>query len=260
MFNTEFLHVIRSYELEVIKAYLTPGAKVLEIGGGTGIQAKLLDEQGFNVVSIDLPRSQYALDRVFSVIDYDGEHIPFGDRTFDVVLSSNVLEHVENLPALQNEIRRVLRPEGYCVHIMPSASWRFWTNLTHYVDLIQRIGLVVPRLIPSPRHPVHAGAQVLGGFIEIAKLVRQLVWLPPRHGERGNAITEIYYFGRIWWRRHFAENGYDVIDLVPTGLFYTGHMVFGPKLTVRRREKIARFLDSACYLFRVRPSRRGNDA
>lgn len=260
MFNTEFLHVIRRYELEVIKKHLAPGAKLLEIGGGTGIQAKLLADEGFDIVSIDIPQSQYASERVFSVIDYDGENIPFEDRSFDVVLSSNVLEHVVNLTALHGEIKRVLRPAGYCVHVMPSGSWRFWTNVAHYVELMQRIFFAMPQLLPRYMHPVAALYGMFNGLKAVARPAVRLFLLPPRHGECGNAVTEIYYFGRGWWRRHFIASGFDIVEQSPIGLFYTGHMVLGPRLGIGVREWIARRLGSACNLFKITPVAVPDDA
>lgn len=254
-----FLHVIRSHELNVIKRHLFPGARILEIGGGTGFQAKLLAEGGFDVVSIDVPQSNYALERVFPVIDYDGRNIPFADRSFDIVLSSNVLEHVEDLPALHRDIKRIMRPDGYCVHVMPSGSWRFWSNVTHYIDLIKRICQVAPRLFPRSWRPAAVAGEPLQGSAETAKSAAQLALLglralfPPRHGDRGNAITEIHYFGRKWWCKHFIENGYEVVDVHSVGLFYTGYTVLGSRLAIRMRERMARRMGGASNLFKVRP-------
>ena len=43
---------------------------------------------------------------------YDGRRLPFDDRSFDVVCSNAVLEHVDDLPAFAAETARVLRPGG----------------------------------------------------------------------------------------------------------------------------------------------------
>ena len=40
MFNLKFLHLIRQVELEMVLKYLPKDAQILEIGGGTGAQAK----------------------------------------------------------------------------------------------------------------------------------------------------------------------------------------------------------------------------
>jgi uncharacterized membrane protein YfcA len=93
---------------------------------------------------------------------------------------------------------------------------------------------------------------MLWGAREIAKLV--LVYaVPPRHGETGNAFTEIASFGVSAWRRHFREQGFDVAAVIPMGLFYTGHMVLGARWSLASRERAARWLGSACVLYRVVP-------
>jgi len=47
---------------------------------------------------------------------YDGIHIPFPSETFDLVISSSVLEHVMNLPAVIQEIGRVTKRDGISYH------------------------------------------------------------------------------------------------------------------------------------------------
>ncbi|NIN68390.1 MAG: methyltransferase domain-containing protein, partial [Anaerolineae bacterium] len=96
-----FLEEIRKYELERVMPFLLRGSSILEIGGGAGWQAKMLAERGFTVVSIDVAGSQYEEYRLWPVQVYDGKHIPFPDNRFDVVFSSNVLEHIPHIEGLQ---------------------------------------------------------------------------------------------------------------------------------------------------------------
>lgn len=56
-----------------------------------------LRESGFDVHAADLGHSNYKKDRIFPVPDYDGHHIPFADSTFDIVFSSNVMEHIPHV-------------------------------------------------------------------------------------------------------------------------------------------------------------------
>lgn len=241
MFCLEHLHTLRQAEIGMFVREFPPGARVLEIGGGTGAQAKELAERGFDVVSIDIPDSNYATQRVFPVQDYDGRTLPFPDGSFDIVFSSNVLEHVPHLPDLQKEIARVLKPGGACVHILPSGAWRFWTSLAHYVELYQRAILTMKSGRPW--------RQEIRDVLALAKHSR----LPPRHGERGNVATEIFYFSRFWWKRHFRRNRFDVIKARPMGIFYTGHMIAGKRWGLRKRQALAPLLGSACVLYTLKP-------
>src|SRR5436309_5227023 len=108
MFSLEQLDAIRTAEIEKIASFFPPKARVLEIGAGTGQQASELARRGFDVIAIEISNSSYAAHRVFPITDYDGSSIPLPDSTFDIVFSSNVLEHVADLERMHLEIRRVL--------------------------------------------------------------------------------------------------------------------------------------------------------
>lgn len=251
MFNVEFLHVIREFEYKKIIDRFNPGARVLEIGGGTGYQAKRLTEDGYSVESIDIPDSNYAGQHEFPVQPYDGRNIPFPDGSFDIVFSSNVLEHVSGLSYLQTEIKRVLRPGGVCVHLMPTGAWRFWTNVAHYVELMQRLAGLAPRLIPNgfSKHALRDSLSVLRLMAGTAKHYA----IVPRHGETGNALTEIFTFSAQYWKKQFVKASFKIDEATPSGIFYTGHMVLGPKLSISSRQKLAKWLGSACVIYVVRP-------
>lgn len=252
MFNVEFLHVIREYEYKKIVERFSLGIRILEIGGGTGYQAKRLTEDGYVVDSIDRPDSNYVGQLEFPVQPYDGRNIPFPADSFDVVFSSNVLEHVLDLPHLQAEIKRVLRPNGYCVHLMPTGAWRFWTNLAHYTELFQRLLGLAPRLLPKG-----LSKPVLSDVMSVLRLMASTAKhyaIVPRHGETGNALSEVMTFSSRHWKRHFANQLFIIDEATAVGLFYTGHMVFGPRLSLRSRQNISKWLGSACMIYVVRPA------
>lgn len=251
MFNVEFLHVIREFEYQRIVEQFPPGARVLEVGGGTGYQALRLQQAGFDVVSIDVPSSIYADKQAFPVQAYDGRNFPFKDAEFDVVFSSNVLEHVPDLPQLHRETRRVLKPGGMCIHVMPTGAWRFWTNVAHYVELVQRLCIAGRGLIPR-------------GMSAEARQTSKAVWrdmlntirhyrMVPRHGEQGNALSEIYTFSVGYWLKHFRKQGFVIKHHAPLGLYYTGHMVFGARIPVGKRTVMSRLMGSACHAYHVKP-------
>jgi len=252
MFNVEFLHVIREFEYKKIVERFPPGVRILEIGGGTGYQAKRLTEAGYLVESIDILNSNYADQLEFPVQPYDGLNIPFPDASFDIVFSSNVLEHVLDLSYLQAEIKRVLKPGGHCVHLMPTGAWRFWTNVAHYTELFQRLSGLAPRLIPKglSKHALSDALSVLRLMADTAKHYA----IVPRHGETGNALSEIVTFSSRYWRKHFYSQRFAIDEATPVGLFYTGHMVLGNQLSLSARQRLANWLGSACVIYVVRPA------
>ena len=245
------LHALKKQELEsVITAFgnCFEGKDLLEIGAGTGYQLSLLTEKCKSAIGIDLPTSAYSGERVTEVTDYDGIHIPFPDRTFDVIFTSSVLEHIVDVPAFHREMHRVLKTDGIAVHIVPTHVWRLWTALAHYPALPKTI---LNALRNAPARAVDSQSGSGRGLW--SKL--GAVLFPPRHGERGNALTEVITFRPRRWVRQFEEQGWNVERAVPTGLFQTGYCLFGLGLPVSARLHMAKVLGSACrtYLLTPRP-------
>ncbi|WP_425388041.1 class I SAM-dependent methyltransferase [Arenimonas malthae] len=242
-----YLHYIRDAELEVALAWLPPpasGARILDLGAGTGRQAARLAALGYHVTAVDLPSSAYAAQRVHPVIDYDGRNIPLPDGSVDIVFSSNVLEHVPAVEALLCETARVLAPGGRAVHILPTPAWRWWTSATHYPWVVTRlVGRLASKAIglASEGHSAASGGPTLA-------------W-PTRHGERGNALTEAWYFSRHWWRECFRRAGFDLEASAPVGLAYSGSMLLGGRLPISWRRRIARFAGSSCRIYVIKPHR-----
>lgn len=251
MFNVDFLNELRAREIERIVAFFPPGARVLEIGAGTGKQAQEMQRRGFIMTAVEIPSSNYAADRVFPIVDFDGRTLPFPDASFDVVFSSNVLEHVPDLTRMHAEIRRVLRPGGRAVHVLPTHAWRLWTTLSAFPAGLQYSAGAL-------RHPPHFRSRfgvpnprtVLGYALRVARPLGGAI-LQRRHGERGNIITEMWYFRPAWWRRNFRSNGFTIVRDEPMGLFYTGNMVMAQRWSWERRGRLARSLGSACRIFQL---------
>jgi SAM-dependent methyltransferase len=246
-----YLQTLREYELEVVfrslrKQNISPtNTSLLEIGAGTGAQAREMERVGFRVSAIDLAESNYADARVFTVIDYDGHHIPFPDQHFNVVFSSNVLEHIPHIAEFQKEIRRVLKDDGTAVHVLPSVAWRFWTTLSYYPHALGVLARARVAYAAVERRWASAD-----GAARWKRLARAL--LPPRHGESGNWLTELWYFSRIHWSRFFRATGWDLVSAEGSGLFYTGNSIAASFLTLRTRQVLSSVLGAATNVFVLR--------
>jgi SAM-dependent methyltransferase len=251
------LHALKRYELDSAIAALDDpfsGQVLLEIGSGTGFQLSLLAQRCKSVTGIDLASSTYAGDRLMPVTDYDGAHIPFPDQTFDVIFSSSVLEHIVDLPGFHREMRRVLKNDGVAVHIVPTHVWRLWTALAHYPALPKTIlGALRPDLAdkrqaaPVRQHRARQHrARQRSPWSKMGAVL-----FPPRHGEHGNTLSEIFAFRPGRWAAHFEGNGWIVERAVPTGLFQTGYCLFGLGLPVAARAALATVLGSACHTYLV---------
>ena len=252
MLSLDHLEAIRVAEIDEVVPFLTPGARILEIGAGTGRQAFELQRRGFAVTAIEIADSNYAGHRVFPIKDYDGQTIPLADASFDIVFSSNVLEHIADLSRIHAEIRRVLAPEGYCIHVVPTHTWRLWTTLVSYLEAVSFAASSLPQLLP----------RAVLGRAELRRLrqawyrtLRHTIGLclPRRHSERGNVISELWLFHPRWWRRNFEQNGFAVVHDAPLGLFYTGEVLLGSRLGLSNRRRLAGMFGSSSHLFKVAP-------
>lgn len=106
------------------------GGDVLDAGCGVGYgSAELTTESAARYVGVDrsvqaicMARRQYGIPaRHFLVADVGA--LPFRDGRFDVVLSFEVVEHVENVDGYFRELRRVLQPGGTCIVSSPNKRW-----------------------------------------------------------------------------------------------------------------------------------------
>ena len=256
--SIEHLHSIRSAELERIIPILTDlrekmagrNPAILELGSGTGWQAKQLSERGFDVEAIDIESSKYAADQLWPITNYDGENIPFPDKHFDVLLSSNVLEHIPHLETFHSEMQRVLKPNGIAIHIVPSGTWRIWTNIAHYPFVLKTAIQKLSAEVTQKRVAQNDGVERknVKSASTLKEMLRSAVF-PSRHGETGNAISEIYHFSRINWSNLLKRNGWMIKRVSGNRLFYTGYMVFGTMLPCNTRTLVSQLLGSSCHIF-----------
>jgi SAM-dependent methyltransferase len=255
--NLEHIHLIRDRELECVTDLMArfgparPSLDILDVGAGSGRQAARLAAQGHRVSAVDVETSAYAEDLSFPVAMYDGKVLPFPDGAFDVVVSSNVLEHVTDLDGLLAETRRVLRSDGIAIHVLPTPAWRTWTTAAHVPWVVKRSWQL---LTGTRRRQRQAG----GDSPEHARRRASVsVILPSRHGERGNVLTEAWYFSPRWWNATFRRNDWIVMHDKAAGLFYTGTMVFATWLHLDARQALARVLGSATRVYVLRPASKG---
>jgi ubiquinone/menaquinone biosynthesis C-methylase UbiE len=119
----DFTEVNRAFAAETLD--LAPlVAKVLDAGTGT-VRIPILishDRPNWQIMAIDMAESMLALGRQnVTLAGYhdriqlervDAKKMPYGDFSFDLVISNSLIHHLSDpLPFLQ-EIRRVLKPDG----------------------------------------------------------------------------------------------------------------------------------------------------
>ena len=107
---------------------LGAAAQILDAGCGTGGLIRRLGpaHPGWAWTGIDLSPVACALARERTTADIrlgSVTELPFGERSFDAVVSCDVLYHVEDDGAALREAARVLRPGGLIVVNVPAYRW-----------------------------------------------------------------------------------------------------------------------------------------
>jgi SAM-dependent methyltransferase len=103
-------------ERQAFRERLVPGARLLEIGAGTGQDSAYFQGEGLAVVAADLSPVMVEFCRAKGIEAHvmDFLHLDFPAGWFDAVFAMNCLLHVPNhdLPAVLAAVRAVLRPGG----------------------------------------------------------------------------------------------------------------------------------------------------
>jgi len=94
--------------------------RVLDAGAGEGALSLSLSQQGYRVVACDRSPARFRPREIpFVQADLHGP-LPFAAGSFDAVVSTEVLEHLENPHHVAREFARILRPRGTLVVTTPN--------------------------------------------------------------------------------------------------------------------------------------------
>lgn len=117
-----FMNPIRgNFILDLFKEYgISKAHKIIEIGCGGGILSEYIAKQEFHVTGVDISESAIETAKTHALlnnveVEYqigNTYQLNFPDNIFDVVMSSDFLEHVEDLDKAISEMSRILKPEG----------------------------------------------------------------------------------------------------------------------------------------------------
>jgi ubiquinone/menaquinone biosynthesis C-methylase UbiE len=112
--------------------------KLLDAGCGTGWFSKWACDRKADVTSMDL--GEGLLKRVALKCDSTRVvgsilEIPFEDNSFDIVVSSEVIEHTPDPKKALKELYRVLKPGGTLVLSVPNKFWYFSIWIANKLNL-----------------------------------------------------------------------------------------------------------------------------
>lgn len=117
------LYWIRRYAnrqvYESVLKHIDNGKTVLDAGCGEGVLSVLMAQKGVFVTAVDISSpnvfaaqqsaNQLKMTGYVKFLVGDVENLPFADNSFDIVVSSHVLEHLSNFYQGLNELYRITR-------------------------------------------------------------------------------------------------------------------------------------------------------
>jgi ubiquinone/menaquinone biosynthesis C-methylase UbiE len=156
------------------------GRQILEVGCGEGMMFNGTDVAPVQM-DVSMTRVRRALGKCRYLLCADGYELPFVDNAFDVVLLVAVLEHTREPWRILAEARRVLKPGGITLMIVPN-------------DITMSFGRLLLRKFPI-RYPDHVT------FTTPSKMRR---WL-----RDGFVVREAFPLPFRWLP--FAANLYEVV-------------------------------------------------
>jgi len=113
----------------LFRAHVPAGADCLDLGCGDGRASGLwLKQNARSYVGVDISENAVRQARAAGLdarVIMDATRLPFSERSFDVAVCLEVLEHVFEPAAVATELARVLRPGGVVLVTVPNvAYWR----------------------------------------------------------------------------------------------------------------------------------------
>ena len=226
---------LRHY-VELVIRYAPPHSKVLDLGCGNGISARLLNQADFDVVGTDIsplfleearawenPRLRY---QVCDVME-----LPFEDESFNIICSNELVEHLPDVETALTEMMRVVCKGGRIVISGPNLC-------SPLIPLIDWLNLMAGK----PGRPVwgETKRQALQQFTRNCRLYAQKRFLTPltvaprfiyrepdlQADAIGGDADSAYYASPIDLAQFFRSHGFTIVKKA-VGFGIKGRIIAG---------------------------------
>lgn len=130
--NVEFVTT-----MEYIKKYAKKGAKILEVGAGTGAYSIALAKMGYNVTAVELVERNVTVMKELAgnlqnikCLTGDALNLNFDDNEFDIIINLGPMYHLNNTKDRKRAISesiRVCKPNGILMFAYITHSGKIWS-------------------------------------------------------------------------------------------------------------------------------------
>lgn len=228
----KYLHTIRKQEIDIISSYFgNKGFNFgLEIGAGDGYQTQFLSERCSRFISSDLNfgriKEKNKNPKIeFIQCDADNLENKFKPGQFDLVFSSNVLEHLSKPDNFLKENAKILSLDGFAVHIVPNRWMKFFYIVLFYPNVLV---LVIDRIAGLFKgEKVFRGENIssennINSVSEKPRGRFRKIFIPQPHGNYRGHYQEFKKWGKNEWRKIFTNNGL-IIEKEFMGPMFSGY-------------------------------------
>lgn len=191
---------VTSTVVKLARSHLINAKDILDVGCGANLHYdKFLADIGKHPICVDFAMSFLRLapkDVRMSLVQADATLLPFAPLSFDGVICSETIEHIEDDSAVIAEIARVLRPGGALVMTVPN----LW-NASRLLDMIKRRDFTIHMMSGHLReYTPHHLRRVLRPYFIVKE------WSSVTFGWTGKVGAPIDYLIRIGMFKRFSKS------------------------------------------------------
>ena len=255
MLFPDWVHYCRDSEtkciLGILKKQQIEKPKILEIGAGDGYMSKFLSDAVYDITSTD-PAPRMPLE--YDVQNMNVNNLEFENCSYDIVISSNVIEHISDLEKAFSEMKRVLKREVVMIHTVPTVYCNLATMLIQPIAYFRNIlYLLSGKLTIKVDKEKSKLVQFLTYSVKVVFNVLNPLrfFISKGHGVSRNRFWALYIWRRSYWIRRFCKNGLKVISVEKVPYLYSMHKLFPFRMDELRRRMGKRFNSVDIYLLGV---------